>query len=208
MVMFPFMAQGHIIPFLALAIEIEQKRGCTITFVNTPLNIKRIKTCLSPNSSIHLLEIPFQSSDHGLPPDCENTNDLPYHLILKLVEASRFQRLRQFTLCRCPRTLKPVLLPPGIGSRAGNEAAITTAKSSKPKNGCLKDLKIESRAISASMGTPDGDFLLEEEIGVCVEVAGGRTSEVKNEDMVAKINLVMNETENGKEMRKKACEIR
>uniref|UniRef100_A0A6N2M727 anthocyanidin 3-O-glucosyltransferase n=1 Tax=Salix viminalis TaxID=40686 RepID=A0A6N2M727_SALVM len=83
------MAQGHIIPFLALAIELEQKRGRTITFASTPLNIKRIKPSLPPNSSIQLLEIPFRSSDHGLPPDCENTHDLPYHLILKLVEASR-----------------------------------------------------------------------------------------------------------------------
>lgn len=88
-VMFPFMARGHIIPFLAFAIELEQKRGCTITFASTPLNIKRIKPSLPPNSSIQLLEIPFRSSDHGLPPDCENTHDLPYHLILKLVEASR-----------------------------------------------------------------------------------------------------------------------
>ena len=88
-VMFPFMAQGHIIPFLALAIELEQKRGCTVTFASTPLNIKRIRPSLPPNSSIQLLEIPFRSSDHGLPPDCENTHDLPYHLILKLVEASR-----------------------------------------------------------------------------------------------------------------------
>lgn len=50
--------------------------------------------------------------------------------------------------------------------------------------------------------------LLEEEIGVCVEVARGRISEVKSEDVVAKIDLVMNDTEKGKEMRKRACEVR
>jgi hypothetical protein len=50
--------------------------------------------------------------------------------------------------------------------------------------------------------------LLEEEIGVCLEVARGRISEVKCEDIVAKIDLVMNDTEKGKEMRKKACEVR
>ncbi|CAN6693430.1 unnamed protein product [Malus baccata var. baccata] len=87
-VMFPFMAQGHIIPFLALAQQLEQKKGCTITLINTPLNIKKLSSSLPPNTTIHLLEIPFKSSDHGLPSDAENTNSLPYHLILKLFQAS------------------------------------------------------------------------------------------------------------------------
>ncbi|KAI7983936.1 UDP-glycosyltransferase 92A1 [Camellia lanceoleosa] len=65
-VMFPFMAQGHIIPFLALALELEKKNGYTIIFVNTRLNIKKLRPSIPPNSSIRLLEIPFNSSDHGL----------------------------------------------------------------------------------------------------------------------------------------------
>ncbi|XP_050111926.1 UDP-glycosyltransferase 92A1-like isoform X2 [Malus sylvestris] len=87
-VMFPFMAQGHIIPFLALAQQLEQKKGCTITLINTPLNIKKLSSSLPPNTTIRLLEIPFKSSDHGLPSDAENTNSLSYHLILKLFQAS------------------------------------------------------------------------------------------------------------------------
>ncbi|CAK9146764.1 unnamed protein product [Ilex paraguariensis] len=79
-VMFPFMAQGHIIPFLALALELEQK-VYTITFVNTPLNIKKLRSSLSSTSTIRLHEIPFNSSDHGLPPRCQNTDVLPHHLI-------------------------------------------------------------------------------------------------------------------------------
>ena len=86
--MFPFMAQGHIIPYLALALQIEQRKNYTITFVNTPLNIKNLRSSLPPDSSIHLHEIPFSSSDHGLPPDTENTNILPYHLFIHLIEAS------------------------------------------------------------------------------------------------------------------------
>ena len=89
-VMFPFMAQGHIIPFLALALQIEQRKNYTITFVNTPLNIKNLRSSLPPDSSIHLHEIPFSSSDHGLPPDTENTNILPYHLFIHLIEASTY----------------------------------------------------------------------------------------------------------------------
>ncbi|EEF48855.1 UDP-glycosyltransferase 92A1 [Ricinus communis] len=87
-VMFPFMAQGHIIPFLALAFHIEQTKKYKITFVNTPLNIKKLKSSLPPNSSIRLLEIPFDSCDHGLPPNTENTDVLSYPRIIQLLHAS------------------------------------------------------------------------------------------------------------------------
>ncbi|GAV72055.1 UDPGT domain-containing protein [Cephalotus follicularis] len=87
-VMFPFMAQGHIIPFLALALHIEKTKGYTITFVNTPLNIEKLRSSLPLNSSINLLKIPFNGLDHGLPPNTENTDVVPYPLIIKLLEAS------------------------------------------------------------------------------------------------------------------------
>ncbi|XWS73499.1 hypothetical protein CRYUN_Cryun02cG0134500 [Craigia yunnanensis] len=87
-VMFPFMAQGHIIPFLALALHIEKTRNYKITFVNTPLNINKLRSSLSPNSSIELLEIPFNSSDHGLPSNTENCDVVPYHFVVRLLEAS------------------------------------------------------------------------------------------------------------------------
>ncbi|KAJ6307308.1 hypothetical protein OIU76_017158 [Salix suchowensis] len=51
-------------------------------------------------------------------------------------------------------------------------------------------------------------MLLEEQIGVCVEVARGKSREVRHEDIVKKITVVMDETEKGKEMRKKALEVR
>lgn len=87
-VIFPFMAQGHIIPFLALALHIERQKGYSITFVNTPFNINKLRSSLPQNSSIRLLEIPFSSSDHGLPPNAENTDVLPYNLVIRLLEAS------------------------------------------------------------------------------------------------------------------------
>ena len=86
--MFPFMAQGHIIPFLALALKLEQEKGYTITFVNTPLNIKKLQSSLPPNSSIRLLEIPYNSTDHGLPPNSESTETLPLSLMLQFIESS------------------------------------------------------------------------------------------------------------------------
>lgn len=87
-VMFPFMAQGHTIPFLALALHIEKKKGYSITFVSTPLNIKKLRSAIPPTSSIRLLEIPFCSSDHGFPPNTENTDVLPYYRIIDFLHAS------------------------------------------------------------------------------------------------------------------------
>lgn len=86
-VIFPFMAQGHIPPFLALALQLEQK-GYSITYINTPLNVKKLESSIPPSSSIRLVKIPFNSSDHGLPPDAEDIDDLPYNLVIRLLEVS------------------------------------------------------------------------------------------------------------------------
>ncbi|WCJ36950.1 UDP-Glycosyltransferase superfamily protein [Euphorbia peplus] len=86
-VMIPFMAQGHIIPFLSLALHLEKTRNYTIIFVNTPLNIKKLKH-ENPNSSIQFIEIPFNASDFGLPPNTENTDSLRYNLVLTFLQFS------------------------------------------------------------------------------------------------------------------------
>ncbi|KAL6966397.1 hypothetical protein U1Q18_032178 [Sarracenia purpurea var. burkii] len=87
-VIFPFMAQGHIISFLSLALELEKKKDYTITIVNTPLNITRLRCSIPPSSAIRLREIPFDSAAHGLPPNSETTETLPPLLMLRLIEAS------------------------------------------------------------------------------------------------------------------------
>ncbi|KAI3832322.1 hypothetical protein MKW92_029963 [Papaver armeniacum] len=92
-IMFPFMAQGHFTRFLALAKFISQRKPNTkITIVNTPLNVKRLQSALlnsqSSSSNICLAELPFSSSDHGLPPNSETIDALPPHLIPKLFFAS------------------------------------------------------------------------------------------------------------------------
>lgn len=99
-VMFPFMMQGHLIPFLALALHIERTKGYTITFVNTLFHINKFRSSLPSTSSIRFLEIPFSSSDHGLPPNIDNTDTLPYNLVIRFLEASTslkpaFQKLLQ-----------------------------------------------------------------------------------------------------------------
>ncbi|RZC76423.1 hypothetical protein C5167_000501 [Papaver somniferum] len=93
-IMFPFMAQGHIIPFLALAKLISHRKPNTrITLVSTPLNIKYLHSTLTSETStayknISLAELPFSCTDHGLPPNSDNTDSLPSHLIVSLFHAS------------------------------------------------------------------------------------------------------------------------
>ncbi|XP_043718781.1 crocetin glucosyltransferase 3-like [Telopea speciosissima] len=91
-VMLPFMARGHLIPFLALAKQIEQRTHftITITIVSTPLNIQQLKSTASPaTTTISFAELPFCSSDHGLPPNSENTDSLPFSHIIILLQASQ-----------------------------------------------------------------------------------------------------------------------
>ncbi|XP_020249519.1 UDP-glycosyltransferase 92A1-like, partial [Asparagus officinalis] len=88
-ILFPFMAQGHISPFLLLAEKIHRKNPkFTITLINTPLNIKKLRSSLPPKSNIHLKSLPFNSSAHGLPPETETTASLPFPLIINLLRAS------------------------------------------------------------------------------------------------------------------------
>ncbi|KAH9741065.1 UDP-glycosyltransferase 92A1 [Citrus sinensis] len=87
-VMFPFMAQGHIIPFLALALQLEKTNKYTITLLVNYENMERLKSSLPQNSSIHLLEIPFNSIEHDLPPCTENTDSIPHHLFPRFLQAS------------------------------------------------------------------------------------------------------------------------
>ncbi|CAI9778583.1 unnamed protein product [Fraxinus pennsylvanica] len=68
-VVFPFMEQGHIIPFLPMALKLEQEKANEITFVNTALNIKKLQDYIPKFSNIRLVEIPFDSTEHGLPPN-------------------------------------------------------------------------------------------------------------------------------------------
>lgn len=90
-ILFPFMAQGHIISFLAFALNLEQKsKNYNITIINTPHNIQKLQPSLPPNSYIHLLTFPFISSDHNLPPNTKNTDIVPCNLVIKLIQTSLF----------------------------------------------------------------------------------------------------------------------
>ncbi|XP_031268633.1 UDP-glycosyltransferase 92A1-like [Pistacia vera] len=84
------MAYGHLNPFMALARQIERRKAYTITIINTPLNIQKLKSSLPPNNTnITLVEIPFNVGPlQGLPPNVENTDTLSYQEIVPFMLAS------------------------------------------------------------------------------------------------------------------------
>ncbi|RXI00676.1 hypothetical protein DVH24_000910 [Malus domestica] len=89
------MAHGHLIPFLQLARNLQQRKSLiTVTIASTALNIQYLRTTIASNSSsqsdsnIRLAELSFCGTDHGLPPNGENTENLPISKIGNLVAAS------------------------------------------------------------------------------------------------------------------------
>ncbi|KAM2050225.1 hypothetical protein TB2_031286 [Malus domestica] len=94
-VMLPFMAQGHLISFLQLARNLQQRKSLiTVTVASTALNFQYLHTTIASNSSsqsdsnIRLAKLSFCSTDHGLPPYGENTENLPLSKIGNLGAAS------------------------------------------------------------------------------------------------------------------------
>ncbi|XP_072989017.1 UDP-glycosyltransferase 92A1-like [Typha latifolia] len=88
-VLFPFLAQGHINPFLSLATLLHNHHpSLTITLVSTPLNIQSIRSSLPPTSSLRLHSLPFSPADFGLPAYAESAAVLPFHQFLTFFNAS------------------------------------------------------------------------------------------------------------------------
>ncbi|KAL4592110.1 hypothetical protein LXL04_005094 [Taraxacum kok-saghyz] len=79
-VMFPLMAQGHMVPMVDIA-RILALRGATVTIFTTPLVANRFRPVISraseSNLKIKLHEIHLQLSEVGLPEGCESFDILP-----------------------------------------------------------------------------------------------------------------------------------
>ncbi|XP_041001991.1 UDP-glycosyltransferase 92A1-like isoform X1 [Juglans microcarpa x Juglans regia] len=90
-VMLPFLAHGHLIPFLALAKQLQQRTGFTITIASTKLNIQYLRSSISTDYDFKILfaELQFCSSAHDLPPNTENTENLSLDRVIKLFYASQ-----------------------------------------------------------------------------------------------------------------------
>ncbi|XVE97953.1 hypothetical protein REPUB_Repub03eG0063300 [Reevesia pubescens] len=85
-VMFPWLAYGHIMPFLQVSKFLAQK-GHHIYYISTPKNISRLPK-LPPNlcSNISFIPLPLPQVD-GLPPGIESTSELPIHKVPYLKKA-------------------------------------------------------------------------------------------------------------------------
>ncbi|KAG5574534.1 hypothetical protein H5410_054668 [Solanum commersonii] len=84
--MFPWLAFGHIIPFLELSKFIARK-GHKISFISTPRNIDRLPKIPSEfSNSITLVKISLPKID-GLPKDAEATMDITSEEIIYLKKA-------------------------------------------------------------------------------------------------------------------------
>ncbi|XP_073122223.1 putative UDP-rhamnose:rhamnosyltransferase 1 [Henckelia pumila] len=90
--MFPWLAFGHMIPYLELSKKLAAK-GILISYVSTPKNLQRLPTIPSKlQSKINFVEIPLRRVD-GLPENCEATIDLQLNEIQFLKKA--YDRLAQ-----------------------------------------------------------------------------------------------------------------
>ncbi|GMH15279.1 hypothetical protein Nepgr_017120 [Nepenthes gracilis] len=87
MVMFPWLAFGHMIPFLELSKSLA-KKGHHVSFVSTPRNIERLPKIpqnLAP--LIDFVKLPLPAGAENLPPDAEATSDLHYDKVQFLKKA-------------------------------------------------------------------------------------------------------------------------
>ncbi|KAI3512158.1 hypothetical protein L1887_19387 [Cichorium endivia] len=91
-VLFPLMAQGHMIPMVDIA-RILAQRGATVTIITTPVNSNRFKPVIAraieDKLKIQVLEFHLPLTEVGLPEGYENFDILPSaSLYLKLFQAA------------------------------------------------------------------------------------------------------------------------
>ncbi|GAV58921.1 UDPGT domain-containing protein [Cephalotus follicularis] len=79
-ILIPLMTQGHLIPMVDIARLLAQ-RDVTVTIVTTPHNFARFGSIIDRDirsgKQINVLQLPFQSTENGLPEGCENVDTLP-----------------------------------------------------------------------------------------------------------------------------------
>ncbi|KAF9599003.1 hypothetical protein IFM89_033348 [Coptis chinensis] len=79
-ILFPLMAQGHMIPMVDMA-RLFAERGIVVTIVTTPRNTLRFKAitdrAIQSGLAIRLLQLKFPSVEVGLPEGCESIDTLP-----------------------------------------------------------------------------------------------------------------------------------
>ncbi|VFR01838.1 unnamed protein product [Cuscuta campestris] len=108
-ILFPFMAQGHMIPMIDIA-KLLSHRGVRVTVLLTPHNAARVGPVVSRAQEsglpvqVHLLDFPC--AEAGLPSGCENFDLLPsFDLAMKFFDATKMLRPQVERLLR--EGLKP-----------------------------------------------------------------------------------------------------
>ncbi|XVF48962.1 hypothetical protein PTKIN_Ptkin03bG0230200 [Pterospermum kingtungense] len=85
-VMFPWLAYGHILPFFEVSKFLAEK-GHRISYISTPKSISRLpKPPPHLSSNISFIEFPLPHV-HGLPPGAESTGEIPIHKVPYLKKA-------------------------------------------------------------------------------------------------------------------------
>ncbi|KAK4477906.1 hypothetical protein RD792_017171 [Penstemon davidsonii] len=87
--MFPWLAHGHIFPYLELAKRIIKRKNLYIYFCSTSINFSSIKNFIDKNflnNSIEIVEIHLKPSPE-LPPHYHTTKNLPSNLNFTLLKA-------------------------------------------------------------------------------------------------------------------------
>ncbi|XP_040382220.1 putative UDP-rhamnose:rhamnosyltransferase 1 [Oryza brachyantha] len=77
-VVFPWLAFGHLIPFLELAKRLAARGHAAVTYVSTPRNVSRLAPDVPPelSATLRLVSLPLPRVD-GLPDGAESTTDVP-----------------------------------------------------------------------------------------------------------------------------------
>ncbi|KAI3683826.1 hypothetical protein L1987_84341 [Smallanthus sonchifolius] len=108
-VLFPWPAQGHLIPMVDIARMLAQRR-VTVTIITTPVNTNRIKPVIDrateANLKIQVLDIQLPFAKAGLPEGCESFDMIPsvayvanMFLAMKLLEEPAEEMVKAL----CPR---------------------------------------------------------------------------------------------------------
>ncbi|KAJ4747135.1 Glycosyltransferase [Rhynchospora pubera] len=89
-VIFPYLAHGHINGFVNLASLLHNRNSnFTITFVSTPHHIQSVRSSSLFSSAIRFHSLPFFPELHGLPPNTESLADLKVSQFVSFLHATK-----------------------------------------------------------------------------------------------------------------------